>query len=180
MLARALLRPSFVAAAVFIVTLVFTLYGWPGLYLPSSLPLRVPSSALASQQTSKGEPKHIGHPHAGYTEGAHHEIFSVSTSDRKYFKIDFSPRRGVNPNAIPHPTLKDHWVLVGQLDDHPLEDSVWFGELVCTATFKGGVLSCVDSPLVLSIGKTPVRAYLHHRDSEARLTVHEGQRQLHW
>jgi hypothetical protein len=180
MLARCLLRP-FVPLAVFMVILVLTLYSWPSISPPSS-PTSQPldSSSTSSQQTFKGEPKHIGHPYAGYTEGAHREIFSVSTADRKYFKIDFSPRRGINPNAIPHPTLKDHWVIVGQLDDHPLGGSVWFAELVCTASFKGEVLTCIDPPLVLSIGKTPVRAYLHDRDSELRPNFHEGQWQLHW
>ena len=175
MLARCL-RP-FVALAVLIVILVLMLYNkWPSISHPSSLSLQVPTSASASSQQISEHPKHIGHaehighPHAGYTEGAYFEIFSLSTSDRKYFKIDFSPRRGINANAIPHPTLDDSWVIVGQLDDHSLENSVWFAELVCTATFKSGVLSCVDTPLILSIGKPPVRVYLCNRHSNSRLT----------
>lgn len=170
MLSRRLSRPT-IALAVFIVILLLALYGWHSI----PLPLRHQSSPpILSQEISEGQPKHVGHPNAGYTAGAHHEIFSVSTTDRKYFKIDFSPRSGINPNAIPHPTLKDHWVIVGQLDDHLLDISVWLAELVCTATFKGGVLSCINAPLILSIGKTPVSAYLHNKYTEARLTSMKG------
>lgn len=157
MLTRGPFRPS-LTLIVLTTILVLIVYGWPWVSLP------LPSSSSASvpqKQVSEAQPNHIGHPHAGYTEVEHREIFSVSTPDRKYFKIDFAPRRGINPNAIPHPTLKDHWFIVGQLDDHPQETSVWFAELVCTATLKGSLLSCVDTPLVLTIGKTPVRVYPH-------------------
>lgn len=186
MLVKGLIRP-FVVPAVFIVILFLTLYRWHLAPVPSrdsssvspppqasepasppppqespeaSPPSQQKSDALSplSQQASE-LPKHVGHPNSGYTEGAHREIFSVSTSDRKYFNIDFSPRRGVNPNAIPHPTLEDHWIIVGQLDDHKLDITVWLAELVCTATFTNGALSCVEPPLILSIGKTPVRTY---------------------
>jgi hypothetical protein len=138
MLAKGLLRP-FVIFTVLIVIMVLALYGWP------VIPLG----------TSAGFPQPIGHPHSGHPEAGYREIFSMSTPDGKYFTVDFSPRRGINPNAIPHPTLEHHWVIVGQLDDHRLGNSVWFAELECTATFKGGVLSCIDPPLVLSIGRRP-------------------------
>lgn len=154
MLSRGPARP-FLTLVVLIAILV-VVCRWPSVSfpLPSSSGTSVPQT-----QASEAEPKHIGHPHAGYTEGEYRELLSVSTPDKKYFKIDFSPRRGINPNAISHPTLKDHWFIVGQLDDHPHDASVWFAELICTATLRGSVLSCVDSPLVLTIGKTPVRVY---------------------
>jgi hypothetical protein len=138
---------------VLLIFLVLALYGRPSTLLPTS-----PTSASASSQTAVEHLKHIGHPYAGYTEGAYREIFSVSTSDRKYFKIDFSPRRGMNPNVIPHPTLENTWFIVAQLDDHAVEGTVWSAELVCTAGFTGGKLKCREAPLVLTIGKTPVRA----------------------
>jgi hypothetical protein len=159
MLARGLLRPFVILPLVFIFVLILALYGWPSISLLPGIPMQKPSSDAISSP-AQAQHEHIGHPYSGYTEGAYREIFSVSTPDKKYFPIDFSPRRGINPNAIPHPTLKDHWVIVGQLDDHVLEISAWLAELVCTATFKDGALSCIDSPLLLSIGKTPVRAYL--------------------
>lgn len=163
MLARGLLRP-FVALTVLIVVLVTILYRWPA--LSSSNPLQ----GSSGEPTSSLDTSEAPHQHAGYTEAGYREIFSTSTRDRRYFKVDFSPRRGINPNAIPHPTLKDHWVIVGQLDDHQIENSVWFAELVCTATFEQGTLLCVDTPLILSIGKTPVSPIFYNRDHEGRLT----------
>lgn len=159
LLPRSLFR-VFVVPAALIVIILLTLFGWP-----SRLPFQRPTSPLVStsqsQRTSTPEgqqPKHIGHPQAGYAAGAYREILSVSTADRKFFKIDFSPHRGINPNVIPHPTLKDHWLVMGMFDSHVVENSAWSAELVCTATFKGDVLACIDPPLILSIGKTPVRA----------------------
>lgn len=169
MLARGL-RP-FVALAVLIVVLVLVLYRWRATSLSSSIPFQGSTGLPASSPETEGLPQHTDHRHSGYTEARYHEIFSASTPDRRYFKVDFAPRRGINPNAIPHPTLADRWVLVGQLDDHQLENSVWLAELVCTATFKSGVLSCIDSPLILSIGKTPVRVFRYNRDCEGKLTL---------
>lgn len=153
MLARGPFRLSL---TLFVLTAILVI-----VYQRHSVSLPLPSSSGVSvpqKQASEAKSNHIGHPYAGYTEGEYREILSVSTPDGKYFKIDFSPRRGINPNAIPHPTLKDHWFIVGQLDDHPQDiTSVWFAELICVAALEGSVLSCVESPLVLTIGKTPVR-----------------------
>jgi hypothetical protein len=176
----------FIGSIVAILFLIFSLYGQSPAILPSiknpsseGSTVKNPSSqdstvhnpssdgSSGKSQTPETPPKHIGHPIGGYTEGAYHEIFSVSTADKKYFKIKFHEHSGINPNAIPHPNLENTWVIVAQLNDrHSLWESVWFAELVCNAAFKGENLECIKPPFILPIGKTPVRAYLLDKDSE--------------
>lgn len=117
-------------------------------------------SSSESPEPEKAEkpdrpPQEVGHPIAGYTEGAYDEIFSVSTPDKKYFKIVFDKKQSINPNAIPHPFLDDTWVIVSQLQRSDVKNSVWFAELVCNAAFKDGNLSCVEAPSILPLTKTP-------------------------
>ena len=82
------------------------------------------------------------------------EVFSVSTADKKYFLIDFINWQSINPNIIPHPTLKNTWVIVAQRHNLGLPDQTIFIELVCNATFQKGVLRCLDSPVDLPIAST--------------------------
>jgi hypothetical protein len=118
-----------------------------------------PGSSRASKTESKSPGKtgtHVGHPAAGYDEGAYHDLFSVSTPDKKYFPLVFDRQHAMNPNAIPHPTLEDTWIMVAQLQRSDVNNTVFFAELVCNAAFKNNALSCVDPPLLLPISRTPV------------------------
>ncbi|KAJ5153826.1 uncharacterized protein N7500_009265 [Penicillium coprophilum] len=85
-------------------------------------------------------------------------IYSASTPDRKYFRIDFGKRSVINPSIIPHPKLLDTWIITGQLQKPPSarSDSVWFAELVCNAVFSDDkrVLGCLEPPLQLPIPAT--------------------------
>ncbi|KAH8591632.1 hypothetical protein B0O99DRAFT_631895 [Bisporella sp. PMI_857] len=87
----------------------------------------------------------------------HHEIFSVSSPSKHYFKIDFADARlkAINPNIIPHPYHNDTWIVVAQhhKQDH-IPNSVWFAELVCNAVFEKGVLKCVSPTQILPIAAT--------------------------
>ena len=84
----------------------------------------------------------------------HHEIFSVSTADKKYFLVDFGEQGAINPNIIPHPVLNDTWIIVAQRQKSSVEKSVWFAELVCNAVFSDGVLGCLEPPVILPIAAT--------------------------
>lgn len=85
----------------------------------------------------------------------HHEIFSASTSDRKYFMIDFGELNAINPNIIPHPVFNDTWIVVAQLHKGTeIPNSVWFAELTCNAVFKNNVLKCLKPPSILPIAVT--------------------------
>lgn len=95
---------------------------------------------------------------SGYVEGTYQDLFSASTSNKKYFPVVFERQHSINPNAIPHPTLNDTWIIVSQLQRSEVEKTVWFAELVCNAVFKkSGELACVDPPYILPISTTPVR-----------------------
>lgn len=90
----------------------------------------------------------------GRIADTHHEIFSVSTRDKKYFLVEFGNRKAINPNIIPHPTLEDTWIIVAQQRRSPEKKTVWSIELACDAVFQNGVLGCIDSPLLLPIAAT--------------------------
>jgi hypothetical protein len=94
-----------------------------------------------------------------YNESARQVISSASSSNEAYFRIDFRPFNAINPNGIPHPTLDNTWIIISQLEDHSVDKSVWFAELFCNAAFEGDSLACINPPLILSIGKTPVSVY---------------------
>ena len=94
-------------------------------------------------------------PNDGPNEAnTHHEVFSVSTSDRKYFTIRFGDQEAMNPNIIPHPTLEETWIIVAQQQKSAMKTTVWFAELVCNAIFKNGVLECIFPPTILPIAAT--------------------------
>ncbi|KAM0260818.1 hypothetical protein ACHAQJ_002585 [Trichoderma viride] len=83
---------------------------------------------------------------------SHQEIFSTSTTDKKYFSIDFAGKHnGMNPNIIPHPTLEKTWMVVAQLVRDPDDQSVYFTELVCNAVFQDNVLRCLQPPTALPV-----------------------------
>ncbi|KAI0130035.1 hypothetical protein BJ170DRAFT_297743 [Xylariales sp. AK1849] len=85
---------------------------------------------------------------------SHNEVYSVSTSDRKFFYMKFGEHQAMNPNIVPHPLMKDTWIIVAQQYKSPHDIDTWFSELVCSAAFKGDVLECIDPPTTLPIAAT--------------------------
>lgn len=75
----------------------------------------------------------------------HYEIYSVSTSDGKYFEIRFG-KDVFNPNIIPHHKFNDTWHVVGQLysDAEPSPFANEFHEVGCAAQFIDGALMCIN------------------------------------
>lgn len=146
----------FVGPVVVLVFFITRLYDKSLVALPS---FTSPSSDSKSKSPQKPG-KQIGHPAAGYLEGRYHEIYSVSTSDKKYFPVKFDKQHSINPNAIPHPFLENTWIIVSQQQRSDVKTTVWFAELVCNAAFKDDTLSCIDPPMILPISKTPVRRFL--------------------
>lgn len=114
---------------------------------------------------SFGKPETGGNASPSYPTGnksapldiqtSHQEIFSTSTSDKKYFSIDFvGKHNGMNPNIIPHPTLENTWIVAAQMVRGEDEQTVHFTELVCNAVFQGNVLRCLQSPNILPVVPT--------------------------
>lgn len=83
----------------------------------------------------------------------HREVFSVSSSDKKYFLMEFG-QYATNPNVIPHPTLTDTWIIVAQQEMKAVRNYMWWAEIACNATFQSGVLRCMDEPIILLIPPT--------------------------
>ncbi|KAK4183605.1 hypothetical protein QBC35DRAFT_93236 [Podospora australis] len=84
------------------------------------------------------------------------EIFSASTTDKKFFEIRFGGLQAFNPNIIPHPTRNDTWIIIGQ--KWVAHDLTKLGftahEIGCNAQFIADELRCIDEPEVLPIKPT--------------------------
>lgn len=82
-----------------------------------------------------------GHP-------LHTEVFSVSTRDRKFFRIKFGSQEVVQPNIIPHPRAEHLWLAVSQRrrgegdGDGAVQPEPWV-EFVCDAMFIDDALTCI-------------------------------------
>ena len=98
----------------------------------------------------------ISHDKPVFGDGpeSHHEVFSVSTANRKHFTIKFGEQKAINPNIIPHPTLPETWIIVAQKHKSTDKNSLWHVELVCNAVFDHDVLSCLETPTILPIAGT--------------------------
>lgn len=79
------------------------------------------------------------------------EIFSLTTSDRKFFTIYLGGDAAYNPSLIPHPTRHDLWIVIAQHEQSDKEGSLSEELLVCTAGFFNGVLLCTGTPTVLPV-----------------------------
>ena len=84
----------------------------------------------------------------------HHEIFSVSTQDKRYFPMTFAPHEAMNPNIIPHPNRPDTWIMIAQQQKSAIQHSVWFAEFVCDAIFTNDILHCIAPPTIAPIAAT--------------------------
>lgn len=85
---------------------------------------------------------------------SHHEIFSSTTPDGKYFPIDFGEYPSMNPNIVAHPSKPDVWYIVAQRYKSIGQNPAWFTELECQATFRNNTLSCINSAMNLPIAAT--------------------------
>ncbi|KAF2200395.1 hypothetical protein GQ43DRAFT_441631 [Delitschia confertaspora ATCC 74209] len=118
-----------------------------------SLPTQEPLPSPASPKPESG------------TNGAIHldpklyrEVFSLTTADKKYFKVDFGiDFPGMNPNIIPHPREDDKWIIVASKveTDRAKDFKPLFEEIACSAAFqKDGTLACVTAPSILPVQPT--------------------------
>ncbi|KAI2601868.1 hypothetical protein GGR54DRAFT_579016 [Hypoxylon sp. NC1633] len=114
------------------------------------------SEAASGDDKAHDEDDIVGQLFAFDASDTHIKIFSISTPDKKYFRLRFGDKVSTNPNIIPHPLLDDTWIIVGQEQDptdtahtHPVE-------LACNAAFDetNSELRCVSAPLPLDIAST--------------------------
>lgn len=95
------------------------------------------------------------HKPTPFASETHHEIFSQTTKDGRYFLVQFGDHRAMNPNIIPHPTQKDVWFIIAQQYKDLEMNWAWFTELACEASFKDGGLQCLEPPSILPIASSP-------------------------
>ncbi|KAI1377054.1 hypothetical protein F4677DRAFT_417294 [Hypoxylon crocopeplum] len=86
----------------------------------------------------------------------HVELFSVSTPDKKYFRLRFDEKLGINPNIIPHPLLENTWIMVAQQYKPAGTTHTHFVEIACDAAFdeSNSALRCLFPPITLPIAPT--------------------------
>jgi len=82
----------------------------------------------------------------------HQEVFSVSTPDKKFVRIDFGGMDAFNPNILPHPDADDIWIVVAQKVN--AEPSIEFKEVHCEAIMWDGALRCRAPPAPLPVAPT--------------------------
>jgi len=85
---------------------------------------------------------------------AYREVYSNSTADGKYFLVDFLDQKSINPNIIPHPYLKDTWIVTAQRHEVAAKDPRYFAELVCNAAFENGTLKCLEKSVNMPVAPT--------------------------
>ena len=85
----------------------------------------------------------------------HRTIWSISTPNGEFFKINWRENGSYNPNILPHPTQPDRFILVAQLQQSWADWEKGTHVMECTASFVEGVLACLDPPVSLPIEWTP-------------------------
>ena len=125
-------------------------HSFEDLVLPG--PINTPAAPLPQQDGSASKGKAVTDLSSEHTETSHHEIFSLSTTDKKFFLVDFHELNAINPNIIPHPTLNDTWIVVAQRRND--NSSLKFVEIFCNAVFKDGALHCLHHPNILPVAAT--------------------------
>ncbi|OHE96228.1 hypothetical protein CORC01_08446 [Colletotrichum orchidophilum] len=83
----------------------------------------------------------------------HHEIFSTSTFNKKFFTIRFGDEAAINPNVIPHPSIENTFIIIAQ-KRKTHGDTSEHVELVCNAVFTLEGLICLEAPTALPIAAT--------------------------
>jgi hypothetical protein len=110
---------------------IFAFYSHPSLLPDFALPL------------SYTEEEHDLSPR--FNASLHRKLFSLSTRDRRYFRIDWGEFRGYNPSIISHPNESGVYLVSAQKTETS-EDVVNSVELLCKAKFDDGVLKCIETP----------------------------------
>ena len=78
------------------------------------------------------------------------EIFSLTTTDRKFIPIFTGNTKVYNPNIIPHPTEHDLWIIVAQHEQSGEEITI-SEQVTCNGGLLNGVMVCTADPEVLPI-----------------------------
>ena len=113
------------------------------------------ATRISAEQLAAPEHQSTSPPVAIKIEDSHDILYSVSTLDRKYFKIKMGNQQVMNPNIIPHPSLSDTWIIVAQQDGTANTDLRYFAELFCNAQFTpDGSLTCMENPWILPVEPT--------------------------
>ncbi|CAD0105785.1 unnamed protein product [Aureobasidium uvarum] len=80
----------------------------------------------------------------------YHEIFSLTTTNRKFIPV-FTGGVGIyNPNIIPHPTDHTLWIMIAQHEQSGVEIFV-SEEMTCNVGLLNDVMVCTAEPTVIPI-----------------------------
>lgn len=112
-----------------------------------------PAEEKKPEDQPKDKAKSLFEP-TKFAIGTHHEIFSQSTKEGRYFLVRFEEERTINPNIVSHPTKKDVWFIIAQQHKTKEQNWAWFTELACEASFRDGDLQCLHHPTILPIAST--------------------------
>lgn len=80
----------------------------------------------------------------------YHEIFSLTTMDRKFSSIFTGGMPIYNPNIIPHPTDHTLWIMIAQREQSEEQISV-SQEVTCNVGLLNDVMVCTAEPTVIPV-----------------------------
>ncbi|KAH0350729.1 hypothetical protein KCU83_g4768, partial [Aureobasidium melanogenum] len=80
----------------------------------------------------------------------YHEVFSLTTADRKFSPIFTGGVPIYNPNIIPHPTDHTLWIMIAQLEQSGQDISV-SSEVTCNLGLLNDVMVCTAEPTAIPI-----------------------------
>lgn len=113
------------------------------------------TAAAAVKPTFKPEtPSSLGKGLTQFVKDTHKELFSMTTSDGRYWMVDYSPWPTYNPNFVPHPKKNDTWITVAQYHKTEKDNQIWFTQVVCEAQFTDTALKCTHPPWIVPIPPT--------------------------
>lgn len=80
----------------------------------------------------------------------YHEVFSLTTADRKFSPIFTGGVPIYNPNIIPHPTDHTLWIMIAQLEQSG-QDIAVSSEVTCNLGLLNDVMVCTAEPTAIPI-----------------------------
>jgi hypothetical protein len=87
-------------------------------------------------------------------DSSHHVLYSLSSPDKRFFRVKFGQYSAINPNIIPRPGIEDEYIIVAQ-KNQTFDLSPFFYEVACVAKFTAsGDLDCIHLPHTLPIAAT--------------------------
>ncbi|KAI1618746.1 hypothetical protein EDD36DRAFT_450115 [Exophiala viscosa] len=111
---------------------------------------RWPFTSSNHRLSASHDSKHNAVTQGSSAGNTYREIFSVSTSQKRYFEIKgFEAYNASNPSILPHPSRNGSYIVVAQRERKTFDTY----QMVCEAVFQSDVLECTAPPVNLNMSQ---------------------------